>query len=232
MPRTKRICPAGEVFHVLNRSVARLTIFEKPGDYDAFLRVLVETWKEVPIRIYAMVAMPNHWHFVVQPSRDDEVSEFFRRLTVTHTMRWHAHYKTGGTGHLYQGRFKSFPIQSDDHLLTVLRYVERNPLRAGLVERAEAWKWGSAHARRQQPAAREWLADPQAPSLPRQWRRLVNRPQTHAEVGAVRNCLLRGTPFGDQKWTSNTAARLGLESTTRPRGRPRKGVNRQSNKKT
>ena len=81
MPRPKRVCPAGEVFHVLNRAVARLTIFEKPGDYDAFLRVLDETWREVSLPIFAMVLMPNHWHFVVRPTADDQVSAFFRRLT-------------------------------------------------------------------------------------------------------------------------------------------------------
>jgi REP element-mobilizing transposase RayT len=151
MPRTKRICPAGEVFHVLNRAVARLTIFEKPEDYEAFMRVLDETWQIVPLPIFAMVAMPNHWHFVVRPETADQVSEFFRRLTVMHTMRWHAHYKTGGTGHLYQGRFKSFPIQSDNHLLTVMRYVERNPVRANLIELAEEWKWSSAYRRRRCP---------------------------------------------------------------------------------
>ena len=63
MPRAKRICPAGEVFHVLNRSVARMTLFEKPEDYQAFMRVLRETWEVVPLAIYALVVMPNHWHF-------------------------------------------------------------------------------------------------------------------------------------------------------------------------
>lgn len=106
MARTKRICPAGEVFHVLNRAVARLTIFEKPEDYAAFMRVVQETWEIVPLPIYAMVAMPNHWHFVVRPETTDQVSEFFRRLTVMHTMRWHAHYKTGGTGPFVSGAFQ------------------------------------------------------------------------------------------------------------------------------
>ena len=149
MPRPKRICPAGEVFHVLNRAVARLPMFEKPADYDAFLRVLDETWRLVPLPIFAMAAMPNHWHFIVRPTTDDQVSEFFRRLSVMHTMRYHAHYQTSGTGHLYQGRFKSFPIQSDEHLLIAMRYVERNPVRANFVELAEDWQWGSAYARRQ-----------------------------------------------------------------------------------
>jgi putative transposase len=223
MPRPKRVCPAGEVFHVLNRAVARLTIFEKPEDYDAFMHVVEETWTLVPLPVFAMVVMPNHWHFVVRPDEDEQVTEFFRRLTVTHTMRWHAHYKTGGTGHLYQGRFKSFPVQNDDHLLNVMRYVERNPLRANRIEQAEQWRWGSAWGRRQQGASRPtWLSLPRDPALPRQWRAWVNKPQTEAEVAAIRHCIRRSTPFGDEHWVRSSAARLGLTSTLRPRGRPKK----------
>jgi putative transposase len=221
MPRTKRICPAGEVFHILNRAVARLTIFEKPEDYEAFMRVLDETWQIVPLPIFAMVAMPNHWHFVVRPETADQVSEFFRRLTVMHTMRWHAHYKTGGTGHLYQGRFKSFPIQSDNHLLTVMRYVERNPVRANLTELAEEWKWSSAYRRRRFPEGSPWLAIPNDPPLPRNWRSWVNKVETDAELQSLRNSVKRGLPFGDAQWIRSSAVRLGLESTTRPRGRPK-----------
>jgi len=224
MPRTKRVCPAGEVFHVLNRSVARMTIFEKPEDYDAFLRVVDETWAEVPLPIFAMVTMPNHWHFVVRPTSDDQVSEFFRRLTVMHTMRWHAHYHTGGTGHLYQGRFKSFPVQDDEHLLTVMRYVERNPVRANLIAKAEEWRWGSAWVRSQKTAEHPWLQVPSSPPIPRQWRAWVNKPQSQSEVDALRNCIRRGCPFGSDPWSRSSVKRLGLESTLRPRGRPRKAT--------
>ena len=104
------------MFHVLNRAVARLTIFEKPEDYDSFLQVIDQTWKVVPLPIFAMVLMPHHWRFVVRPNHHKQVSEFFRRLSTMHTMRYHSHYKTGGTGHLCQGRFKSFPIRNDHHL--------------------------------------------------------------------------------------------------------------------
>ena len=120
--------------------MARLTIFEKPEDCAAFIRVVGEKWEIVPVPIYAMVGMPNHWQFVVRPETSDQVSEFFRRLTVMHIMRWHAHDKTVGTAHLYQGRFKSYPIQTDGHLLTVMRYVERNPVRANFIELAEDWQ--------------------------------------------------------------------------------------------
>jgi putative transposase len=222
MPRRQRVCPPGQAFHVLNRAVARLTLFEKPEDYDAFVRVVSETWELVPLPILAMTVMPNHWHFVVRPSKPGQVSEFFRRLSVTHCMRWHAHYHTGGTGHLYQGRFKSFPVQSDEHLLMVMRYVERNPLRAGLVEAAEDWRWSSAWARRQaDESARRWLSAPSDPSLPRTWRAWVSRPQSEAEIEAVRSCIRRGSPFGDTKWVRQSAARLSLQSTLRPRGRPK-----------
>ena len=207
---------------MLNRGVARSTIFEKDWDYDAFMHVLRETWEIVPLPIYAMVLMPNHWHFVVRPECDDQTSEFFRRLTVTHTMRWHAHYCTGGTGHLYQGRFKSFPIQGNEHLLAVLRYVERNPLQAGLTDLAEEWRWSSAWARRQKRQVdRCWLRVPDEP-LPRDWRSWVNQPQNDAEREAIRRCIRRGSPYGDQIWTKQSAARLGLASTMRTRGRPRK----------
>jgi putative transposase len=203
--------------------VARLTLFEKPEDYDALLRVLDETWEITPLPILAMVVMPNHWHFVVRPNKPGQVSDFFRRLSVTHCMRWQAHFHTGGTGHLYQGRFKSFPVQNDEHLLTVMRYVERNPLRAGLVDAAENWRWSSAWARRQSDASqRRWLTAQDDPPLPRAWRAWVNQPQSEAEVEALRGCIRRGSPFGDLKWTRQSAARLSLQSTLRPRGRPKK----------
>lgn len=199
-----------------------MTLFEKPDDYAAFMRVVEETWQKIPLPIFAMCVMPNHWHFVVRPESDTQLTDFFQRLTVTHTMRWHAHYSTGGSGHLYQGRFKSFPIQSDEHLLTVLRYIERNPLRANLVKRAEEWEYGSAWVRQQKQSKPEWLTKIKEPSLPRQWRALVNKPQTEAELKAIRKSINRGTPFGNSDWTSNTAVRLSLESTIRPHGRPSK----------
>ena len=125
-------------------------------------------------------------------------------------------------GHLYQGRFKSFPIAADEHLLAVLRYVERNPLRAGLVERGEQWRWGS-HFRRTQGSAEEQtlLAESPVP-LGRLWCDHVNQPQTEAELEAIRRCVVRGQPYGGDRWRAKVARQLGLEHTFRPRGRPRK----------
>jgi putative transposase len=111
MARTLRYAPGGFVYHVLNRAVARLPLFQKDGDYQAFERVLAEALQRLPMRLLAFCLMPNHWHLVCWPRNDGHLSEFVRWLSVTHSMRWHAHYHTGGTGHIYQNRFKSFPIE-------------------------------------------------------------------------------------------------------------------------
>ena len=170
------------------------------------------------MRLLAWCVMPNHWHLVLWPRRDGDLSEFMRWLTVTHTQRWHAAHRTSGTGPLYQGRFKSFPIQEDDHLLAVLRYVERNALRANLVERADAWRWSSLWHRVHGQAA-TILDDGPAP-VPRDWRRQVQSAESEAELAALRRSVVRGSPFGEESWQERTAKRLSLQSTMRPRGRP------------
>ena len=142
MGRPLRVAAGGDVYHVLNRANARLRVFHKDGDYVAFERVLAEALDHVPgMRLLSYCLMPNHWHLLVWPRADGELSDFGHYLTLTHTQRWHAHYHHAGTGHLYQGRFKSFPIEADNHFLSVCRYVERNALRSRPIERAEAWRW-------------------------------------------------------------------------------------------
>jgi len=145
MPRTKRADEAGEIYHALNRGNARSTIFHKDEDYEAFERILGEGLERYPCKILSYQLMPNHWHFILQPTEDGGMSRFLGWASLTHTMRYHAHYHSSGEGHVYQGRFKSFPVQDDDHFFVVCRYVERNALRAGLVDRAEDWRWGSLY---------------------------------------------------------------------------------------
>jgi len=136
-------------------------------------------------------------------------------------LRWHAHHRTTGTGHLYQGRFKAFPIQENDHLYTALWYVERNPLRAGLVTRAEQWRWSSlSHRKGGKPPQDRLAAWPVA--KPRDWIARVNKPQTQAEEEALRRAVNRGTPFGSVDWQTQTAQELELGFTLRSRGRPNK----------
>jgi putative transposase len=222
MPRRPRVCPAGYCFHVLNRAVARLPLFEEPEDFQAFEQVLQEAHQREPLPILAYCLMSDHWHFVVRPQTDSQVTNFFRWLTHTHTMRWHAHYHTEGSGHLYQGRFKAFPIAEDEHLLAVLRYVERNPLRAALCEHSADWKYGSAWRLKHGDAQSRRLLSVWPIPRPRQWRSFVDKPQTQAEVDAIRNSVNRGTPYGNQDWSTQSAARLQLQHTLRSRGRPKK----------
>ncbi len=141
MPRAARKAPCGQVYHVLNRSVGRMHLFGKNADFEAFQRVMIEAHRRHPIRILSYCVLSNHWHFVVWPEADGQVTAFFRWLAQTHAMRWRVAHRTVGYGHLDQGRFKSFPVQGDEHLLTVLRYIERNAVGAGRVARAEDWRW-------------------------------------------------------------------------------------------
>lgn len=221
MPRAARVAPGGYVFHVLNRGNERRTIFEADGDYLAFLRVLSETAECVPVRILAWCLMPNHWHLVLWPRKDGELGQFMQRLTTTHVRRWRLFRQSVGHGHLYQGTYKSFPVEEDDHFYSVCRYVERNALRAKLARRAEDWAWSSLGGSRHTEAAAE--SPPLSPwpvPRPRAWLSLVNEPQTEAELEALRVSIQRGRPFGSPRWQKRTAKRLGLEFTFRPRGRP------------
>ena len=204
MPRRKRVATGGFVYHVVNRAVAREKIFRKTADYQAFEQVLEQAQDRVAMRLLAFCLMPNHWHLVVWPRCDGDLSEYLRWLTVTHTKRWHSHHGTIGTGALYQGRFKSFPVQEDDHFLTVCRYVERNALRANLAERAEQWRWSSLWHRRQRSTSVSLATWPVA--CPRSWLTFVNRAETEAELQALRKSVKRGAPFGEADWQEQTAA--------------------------
>jgi len=207
------------VFHALNRGVGRTRIFCRERDYEAFEETVEETLRLYPMRILAYCLMPNHWHFVLWPENDGELSAFLQRLTNTHTQRWQRAKRKVGHGHLYQGRFKSFPVETDEHFYTVVRYVERNALRANLVERTEAWRWGSLWRRVHKVCSP--LLSPWPLPEPRHWLEIVNQPQTEAEFAAIRRCIQRGCPYGSEGWTQRIAKSLGLESTLRPRGRPR-----------
>lgn len=221
MPRPPRAAQGNMVYHVINRANALMTIFDKDSDYQAFEKTLVEAKEGYPMRILAYCLMPNHWHLVLYPQTDQAMPLFMRWLTLTHTQRWHVAHKTVGYGHLYQGRYKAFPVQKDDHFLQVVRYVERNAKRAALVKKAENWTWSSLY--RRQVGSKEglkllstWPVKPDTAYL--EW---VNEPQPKEEVAVIRYAIQRGRPYGGESWIDKTAKALGLESTLRARGRPR-----------
>ncbi len=216
MPRTARASQGGYCYHVLNRGNARRRVFHKDGDYAAFLKLLGEAAERTAVRLLAYCLLPNHFHLVLWPRADGDLSDYMMWLLTAHGRRYHQHYHS--SGHVWQGRFRAFPIQEDDHLFAVLRYVERNPLRAGLAEQVQDWRWSSAASVRGAIP----VLDASPVPRPADWLDWVNQPQTEAEVESLRECLRRGRPFGHAAWMLATAERLGLESSLRPRGRPRK----------
>ena len=222
MPRRARECPGGVVYHVLNRSVAGIRLFRTDKDYQAFERALTEALKRLPVELFAYCIMPNHFHLVLRPFEDGDLSKFMQWLTLAHATRWRTAHNTVGFGPLYQGRFKSFPIQCDHHLLVVLRYVERNPLRANLVPRAERWQWGSLFRRLSGDREQMSILNPWPIDEPTDWLRLVNTPQTDAEEEALRTSIHKSRPFGAPGWQSSSARELGLVSCFRAGGRPRR----------
>jgi len=222
MGRPQRASQGGTVYHVLNRANARLPIFEKDNDFEAFERILAEAVERYEMRLLAYQLMSNHWHLVLWPKKNGDLSRFTGWLTLTHTQRWHAHRGSAGSGHVYQGRFKSFPVQDNEHLLTVCRYVERNALRAGLVRRAEDWRWGSLWRYVNGNRAERSLLSPWPVRRSGNWVDRVNEPQTEAELASLRRCIQRGSPFGNDDWTTKAITRFNLEATIRPRGRPKK----------
>jgi putative transposase len=224
MPRSARNAPGNVVYHVLNRGVGRMQLFRGQRDYQAFEQVLADALEAVPTRILAWCIMPNHWHLLLWPRRGGELARFMQRLGVMHARRWVMFRGRDGCGHVYQGRFKSFPVQDDAHLRTVGRYVERNAVRAGLAPQAQDWRWGSLWARHHADSPAAALLAPWPVKLPAlaDWTGWVNQPQSATELDALRTCIRRGRPYGSAAWVAQTAGRLALESSLRPRGRPKK----------
>ena len=232
------------MYHVLNRSVGKMHLFRKDASFEAFQQVIIEAHQRHPIRILSFCLMPSHWHFVVWPQKDGQLTAFLRWLTHTHAVRWRTSHHTIGYGHLYQDRFKSFVVKRDRHLLTLCRYVERNALAAGLVERAQDWRYGSLWARHANMSSASSSSSPSSTAAsttsspqghpigalltdwpaerPANWIELVNRPLTEKELERVRVSLSRGRPFGPDDWTRRTASRLNLQHTLRGEGRPKK----------
>ena len=197
------------VFHVMNRAARRLRLFENDDDYQTFLMCVARSLHRIPIRLLAYCVMPNHFHLIVWPRGNGDLSAFMKLVTGTHSAHWHRSRGTSGSGAVYQGRYRAVPVLEDDRFLTVCRYVERNPLRAALVERAEDWPWSSLHQRCNKSTAlvlNQWPI-PQPPN----WVVYVNRPEPTAELDAIRNATARGLPI----------SAVGCQN-LRSRGRPRK----------
>jgi putative transposase len=220
MPRSLRVDEAGGLYHAYNRGNLGTQLFWNDEDYAAFEQIIAEGLARADVEVYAFQLMPNHWHLILRSLHDGEMSQFLRWVTATHTMRYHARYDMMGEGHVYQGRFKSFPIQDDRHFLTVCRYVESNAMRGGYVSRAEDWRWGSLWRWQQKPEPEPTFLSPWPIPRSPSWLKRVNEGLAEDELQAVRESAKRGRPFGDAEWVESSVERLGMQSTVRPRGRP------------
>ena len=218
MPRIERGLVDGGVYHVLNRGNARQTVFHDEADYRSFVSLVKDARSRYAVSIFSYCLMPNHFHLVIQPKHGEELSRFMQWLLTSHVRRYHRRRRT--SGHVWQGRYKSFLIQLDAHLLVVLRYVERNPVRAGLVGSAADWRWSSHRARIGR--VRLGIIDPCPVMLPGDWTEYVDQPLSETELGTVRRSVNRQTPYGAAQWQGDVSIKYGLQATLNPRGRPRK----------
>lgn len=218
MPRREIRATGGLVFHVCNRAIRNGTLFSEPGDYLAFLSVLVEAAVIVPMRLLAFSLMKTHWHLVLWPREDGHLTRYVYWVTMTHARRWHIAHGTLGRGAVYQGRFRAIPVETSIGLVTVCSYVERNAHDAGYVTRAEDWRWSSAAERPpdMQPDLHEWPVP-----RPTNWLEILNEPQRSDAVARLRECISRNVPFGSDEWRDEIVTRLHWRTGLRPGGRPR-----------
>lgn len=202
----------------MNRSAQRARIFGAGSDYMLFERLLAEALKRRPMRLLAYAVMPTHWHLLLWPADDTDLPRFMQWLTRVHAQRWNQAHQCVGRGSVYQGRFKAIPIQGDEHFLTVCTYIERNPLRANLVERATDWRWSSAWTGptdRVRPAIARWPL-----ARPNDWAAHLNSERSEAREVGLRERIRQGLPFGGAEWTATMIERLQLTGRQRGRGRP------------
>jgi putative transposase len=226
MPRPLRPIEDGLIYHVINRGNNRQNVFRKKSDFQAFLVALADLKTRKRFELYGYCLMRNHFHLLLRPA-DVSISRIVQSLLVSHTHRYHKHYSSGG--HVWQGRFKSPVIQDDEHLLAVLRYIEANPLRAGLVTRADEYPWSSFRAHGlglADPLLDRLISyekiSPSAKTRQRKWSEKVHRPLDEAVLARIRRSNATGLPYGEESWIARLAKKLDLDLAIRPRGRPKK----------
>lgn len=222
MPRNARVDVGGEIYHVINRANGRLQIFNKDADYELFEQLLLETKELYDMRILAYELMPNHWHLVLHPKTDGDLGVFMHRLSNAHTRKVHARTNTNGSGHLYQGRYKSFLVDSENYLLAVIKYVERNAVRAKLVKNCEDWQWGSTWRRMNGTAEQKKLLAKMPADLPVDYLRWVNTSEKVDDIKMIRTSVNKSMPYGRMKWVDKMVLKYHLESSLKAPGRPRK----------
>ncbi len=206
MPRRPRGELRGEIHHVLNRGNNKQTVFHDDRDFEAFIRTIAESRSTQPVKLYAFTIMSNHFHALIRPPDLDTMSRFMHRVQRRATIRHHARYDF--SGHLWQGRYKGFPVQDDSHFLTVTRYVLQNPVRAGIAGTPRDYPWNSL--------SHPELVDPWPVERPADFNGWLADSLNEDELRPLRHSTNRQFPFGSTSWTTKTATQLGIRLHARP----------------
>lgn len=222
MARKPRLDIPGRAYHVINRSVGRLQLFNEPQDYKLFLNVLMESWEIHQIDIYAFCIMPNHFHMLVRPKEVGDLQKFMHYLSSTYTRRLHIRTNTNGCGPVFQGRYKAIMVQDGKAFETIFRYIELNSVRAKLVQYSDEWEWCSSNARINNTKYNKILANlyeeiPSGSDL-RNW---IHGFMYEDALENIRVSINKGRPFGDNSWVELMCNEHDLLYTMRVVGRPR-----------
>lgn len=217
MPRIPRGESSEGIYHIINRGNMRMQVFNDADDYEYFSELLQSGAVKEKIAVHAYCLMPNHFHLLVSTEREGSLSRWMQWVMTSHVRNYHKKNKT--SGHIWQGRYKSFIVERESYYVSVIRYIEANALRAGLVNNAEDWCYGSLAKRGL--TDNEFLCEPLI-ELGDDWARYVNEPMRMDEIEKIRNSVKRQAPLGEEGWQIETAAQYGLLSTLGNLGRPRK----------
>jgi len=163
----------------------------------------------------AYCLMPNHFHLLLIPQEEKSLSRLMQWVMTSHVRYYHKKNKT--SGHIWQGRYKSFMVEKESYYLTLIRYIETNAHRAKLTKKAQDWKYGSLYER--VTKNRELLNEPYV-TLYDEWINYVNQPLREGELENIRNSVNRQAPLGQEQWQVEIATKYGMLSTLRSRGRP------------
>src|SRR3989338_4998272 len=159
------------------------------------------------MRILAYELMPNHWHLILYPRNDGDLAALMHKLSNAHTRKVHARTNTNGSGHLYQGRYKSFLVDSDNYLLAVIKYVERNAVRAKLSRLCEDWRWGSAWRRVHGTVEQKKLLDELPTELPDNYTKWINIADNPDELSMIRTSVNKSVPYGKELWVDKMVSK-------------------------
>lgn len=212
MPRIARGLAGGEIYHIINRGNRRAEVFHNEKDYEKFIELMSEAKKMTNVKLYSFVLMPNHFHFIIEPNEAEDLSKYMQWLLTCYVRYYNKTYKT--SGHLWQGRYKSFIVQRDNYLLNLLNYVEQNPQRAKL----QKWKYVSSTSKTNP------LIDELPIDLPKNWEELKKEVLNKKDKESIENSIQRQSPYGHADWINDTAQKYDILSTINPRGRPKKIV--------